>query len=426
MGPIKLYFDIRDIFRAPRLALSGKKIMIMLKGILIGYAAYWIFTTISFILCGYTLGDMWADYGLYPCLFTVGVTGGYIPWYACAVYDIGIFLLIVSISLSCTQVSRVTYKQLKGDEFFSSTDACSYVKKHWQAVIMAPVSIALIITFFLFFSGIFALFGKIPYVGEFLFSIPYLFYFLGALFTIYTGIVFLISLIYSPAIVGVGEEDTMGTVFQSYSITWSQPWRVILYHISLLPVLVIGVHVFKWFMTTSFSLINAVFGCDWFMGDKLNRIVSNAYENIYPEFINQICLSFNAICTTACNSCCSCLSFIPFNNGSDLSGTEVISSIILSCFLFIIVLAVVSYGLSILSVSETLMYIIFKKKSDDDNLLDHKDEDELEDEDETGFDTNDGSDNDDQTGTIDEKDSTVNASNDDNKKSDSTKEVPSE
>ena len=103
-----------------------------------------------------------------------------------------------------------------------------------------------------------------------------------------------------------------------------------------------------------------------------------------------------------------------------------ISSVILSCFLFIIVLAVVSYGLSILSVSETLMYIIFKKKSDDDNLLDHKDEDELEDEDETGFDTNDGSDNDDQTGTIDEKDSTVNASNDDNKKSDSTKEVPSE
>ena len=285
MGPVKLYFDIRDIFRAPRLALSGKKIMIMLRGTLIGYAAYWICTAISFTLCGYTLSDMWADYGLYPCLFTVVENA---PWYACAVFDIGGLLLIISILLSSTEVSRVTYKQLKGDEFFSSSDACNYVKKHWQAVIMAPVSIALIITFFLFFSGIFALFGKIPYVGEFLFSIPYLFYFLGALFTVYTGVVLLISLMYAPAIVGVEEEDTMGTVFQSYSITWSQPWRIILYHLSLLPVIAIGVHIFKWFMTTSFSLINAVFGCDWFMGDKLNRIVSSAYENVYPQFINPV------------------------------------------------------------------------------------------------------------------------------------------
>ena len=103
-----------------------------------------------------------------------------------------------------------------------------------------------------------------------------------------------------------------------------------------------------------------------------------------------------------------------------------ISSVILSCFLFIIVLAVASYGLSILSVSETLMYIIFKKRSDDENLLDHKDEDELEDEDDTNFDTNDGSDNDDQSDTVDEEDSAVNTSNDaDNTNSDSSEEVPS-
>ena len=407
MGPMKLYFDIRDVLRAPRLALSGKKIMIMLVGTLIGYGAYWVFTAISFILCGITLGDMWATYGLYPCL--VGVTDS-APWYACAVFDIGVLLLFFSISFACTAVSRVTYKQLKGDEFFSSSDSCKYVKKHWTAVIMAPISIALIITFFLFFSGIFALFGKIPYVGEFLFTLPYLFYFIGALFTIYTGVVFIVSLLYTPAIVGVAEEDTMGTVFQSYTISWSQPWRILLYHVSLLPVLVIGIHVFKWFMNASFSLINTVFGCEWFMGDKLNRIVSYAYENVYPQFINQFCVSFNTICATVCNSCCSCLSFVPFNNGGDLSGTEMVSAVILSCFLFIIVLAVASYGLSILSVSETLMYIIFKKKSDDTNLLERKDEDELEDGDDPDFGTTDDSDNDNQSDNTDERDASANVS----------------
>ncbi|MDP6685283.1 MAG: hypothetical protein QGH24_05015 [Candidatus Marinimicrobia bacterium] len=388
---MKLYFDIRDVLRAPRLALSGKKIMIMLTGTLIGYALYWLFTALSFILSGISLGQMWADYGIYPCL--VGVVDS-APWYACAVFDIGVLLLFFSISLACTAVSRVTYKQLKGDEFFSSSDSFKYVKKHWTAVIMAPVSIALIITFFLVFSGIFALFGKIPYVGEFLFSIPYLFYFLGALFTIYTGIVFIVSLHYTPAIVGASEEDTMGAVFQSYSITWSQPWRILLYHGALLPLLVIGVHIFKWFMTATFSLINYVFACDWFMGDKLTRIVSYSYENVYPSFIHKICASFNCVCTCINNFCCSCLSFAPFNDGGDLSSTEMVSAVILSCFLFLIVLSVVSYGLSILSVAETLMFVIFKKKSDDDNLLERKDEDELEDEEDNDFDTNDNSDDD--------------------------------
>ena len=42
MDPMKLYFDVRDIFRAPRLALSGKKIIILMQANLVGYAVYWV------------------------------------------------------------------------------------------------------------------------------------------------------------------------------------------------------------------------------------------------------------------------------------------------------------------------------------------------------------------------------------------------
>ena len=47
MGPMNLYFDFRDIFRAPRLALSGKKIWIFIVGNLAGYIVYWVFTYLS-------------------------------------------------------------------------------------------------------------------------------------------------------------------------------------------------------------------------------------------------------------------------------------------------------------------------------------------------------------------------------------------
>ena len=49
-------------------------------------------------------------------------------------------------------------------------------------------------------------------------------------------------------------------------------------------------------------------------------------------------------------------------------------------FLFLLMVSAVSYTMSVLSVGETLMFIIFKQRSDDDNLLERKDEDELEEE----------------------------------------------
>ena len=35
MDPMKLHFDVRDIFRAPRLALSGKKILVFVQALLL-------------------------------------------------------------------------------------------------------------------------------------------------------------------------------------------------------------------------------------------------------------------------------------------------------------------------------------------------------------------------------------------------------
>ena len=71
-----------------------------------------------------------------------------------------------------------------------------------------------------------------------------------------------------------------------------------------------------------------------------------------------------------------------------MTGTEAIAGVVLAVSYFLIGLSILSYGLSIFSVGETLMFIIFKKKSDDDDLLQRKDEDELEDDmdDEFSFD----------------------------------------
>ncbi|NOZ73824.1 MAG: hypothetical protein GXO90_00360 [FCB group bacterium] len=374
MGPMKLYFDFRDLFRAPRLGLSGKKIMVFTIANVIGWAIYWLLTYLAYSVSGYSFSAMWNQYGLYPCLF-----GHPAPWYGWAIYFIGLIIWFFVINLACTAVARITYKQLKGDEFFSSGDAFKYVKKHWYPVVFTLISLIAIVVFFVIGAIIFALFGKIPYVGEFLFSLPYLLYFFGSVFTVYSLVVLVTAFIYTPTIVAAYEEDTMGTVFQSYSITWGQPWRVIVYNLLLLPLAAIGVVVFRYFWIAGYNMINIVFGQSWLMGTKLAHIVGWATQVVTPGA--QPCIT---------DSCCgavpqfqnslSCLMKLPA--GTTLSGTELVSGVILAIFFFLLFASVISYAFSVFSVGETLMFVIFKKKSDDDNLLERKDEDELEEEDE--------------------------------------------
>ena len=375
MDPMKLYFDVRDIFRAPRLALSGKKVIIFMQANLVGYAVYWVLNYLGAAVHGMAFSDTWAAYGLYPCLLSLDSLSGI----ACVLYWMGAAFWFYAISLGATAVSRVTYKQLKGDEFYSGGDAWSYVKKHWHPVVFSSISLALILAFLFFLAAIFALLGKIPYVGEFLFVLPYFLYFFGSVFTIYTGIVFLVALVYTPAIVGTYEEDTMGTVWHNFSITWGQPWRIILYHAALVPVLVLGAYLFSHAWISGYGLINAVYSHEWFMGSKLLNVVGWATQAVHPGALCSLLGNICSICSACYAGCVSCGSLLT-SSGVALSGTEQVAAFILAVFLFLLIVSAVSYTMAVLSVGETLMFIIFKKRSDDDNLLERKDEEELEDE----------------------------------------------
>ena len=383
MGLTNLYYDFRDLFRAPRLALSGKKIWIFILGNLVGFISYWILSYASLLLSGMSMQSSINKYGLYPCLF-----GNEAPTIAWIIYYIGISVWAIFVLFASTAVSRVTIKQLKGNDFFSSGDAWKYANKHWHAIVFTPIAIGIIIFFFVLFAGIFALLGTIPYIGDIIFVLPYLIYFFGAIFTIYTLFVLGVSLIYTPSIVGVYEEDTMGSVFNSYSITIGHCWRIVLYHIMLFTLLVLGLEIFSWFWMNAIHFINYVFGCEWFMGSKLTNISSYASSLVYPVWFQEFVSCLRNDFTSLFGLSYSVPNLFPDTYtvpGTEFSDFEVISGIILAISYFVIGLSILSYGFSILSVGETLMFIIFKKKSDDDDLLLRKDEDELEDEDEDEY-----------------------------------------
>ena len=392
MQPMKLYFDLRDIFRAPRLALGGKKIWLLLQVNLVGYVAYFLFTHMAFLINGWSFSKVWGEYGLYPCLI-----GNDYTIIALVVWLVGVLAWVVASLLGYTAVARVTYKQLKGDEFYSSSDAWKFVSKHWHAPIFTNISIIVITLFFVAMAAVFALIGKIPYVGELFFGIPYLMWFFGSVFVIYTSIVLIVASLFTPAIVGAMEEDTMGAVFQNYSITWSQPWRTLLYLPLIYTLVYIAVVVFTFFLKLSYQLINVVFGHDLLMGSKLAKMVGWATDMVVTPV-------------------CDFVSASPFGIGffstylSNSSGTlgpmEYVGATFIALSLFLIAGTVLSYAMSVEVVAQTIAVVIFRMKTDEENLLERKDEEELEleSDDEWSFDSDSDLDENQEESTMDDSD----------------------
>lgn len=393
MSEYNLHYNYKDLFLAPRLALSPKKIWVFIFGNLCGYIAYWILSYLSLVFSGVQINDAITDYGLFPCLY--GNSGPLISW---LIYYSGICIWLFFVLISITAVSRITVKQLKGDNFFSANDALDYAMKKWKSVIFAPLSIIFIIFILFIIACIFAMIASLPLIGDLSLPLFYIFYFLGGIFTVYSFIVFMVSLFFSPVIIGAIEEDTIGTVFHSYQITFNQPWRIITYHALLIPQIIIFINIFSWFYSMSFSLINLIFG--YFMGGRFENILGYAVSIVDTSWISSDTSMLNIILEKDL--------FRPLTMASDLiefilsslikffslilmalpnfyfdsytgslTAIETISGILLSIPLILLTLSVISYGLSILSVGETLIFIIFKKIMDGDNILSLNNEEDI-------------------------------------------------
>ena len=385
MSKYNLHFNYKDIFLAPRLALSPKKIWVFIIGNLSGYVIYWILSYLSLTISGIEINEAITEYGLFPCLY-----GNSAPLVSWLIYYTGICIWLFFVLISCTAVSRITIKQLQGDNFYSADDALDYVMKKWRSIVFTPISVIFIIITFVIIACVFALIGNIPIVGKLLFPLLYIFYFFGSIFTVFSLFVLIISLLFGPAIIGSYEEDTIGTVFHSYQITFNQPWRIITYQSILVTLAIIFINIFSWFYSVSFNLINQIFG--YFMGIKLENImgyavsivdtswISNNFSELkismeqelfgtltmatdMIEFILSLLVKFSSLILLALPN------FSIESYSGSLSAIETISGLLLSIPLIFLTISVLSYGLAILSVGETIIFIIFKKIMDKENIL---------------------------------------------------------
>ncbi len=366
----KLHFNYKDVFTACRIGFSAKKMWIMFLGLLIGGILYTLFGYLAYLSAGFSFTEIWRDYRLCP-----GLPYGF-PVYSYILWAVGIFLFLIAVLTSGTAVSKVAYEQLRGEEFFEIKESYKYAFKNFRSYVFSPLLILLFIIVIIVSGLILGLLTKIPYVGELILALLSIPAFAASLFIVYLGIIFLFTLILAPAIVGITKNDIFDTLFEVFSITNEQPWRMVVYSCLLKVLSGIGMIVLGAFTILAtrlgISVLNLV------VRGKMEDILTNASYfiqlapvNFLPPFLkilHQGILNLFGIGYLATPG----FFFTPPNV------TIGIAAVVLAIVFYCLLLFVLSYGWAIWFSGQTLIYTVLVKKKDDRNLLEVKEEEEEE------------------------------------------------
>lgn len=363
-----LHFSYKDVFRAGRLGFSAKKIWLAFLGLLVAHIGYGILSYLAYIIGGIEIGEVWDIYRFLP-MYPTGL-----PWFAWLIWIIA-FLWYLFISLIAgVAISKVTYEQLKGDEFFEIKEAVKFALKSGKSAILAPVVLVLFMVALIIMGIVLALITWVPYFGQFFFAVMSILAFAVCLFIIYLMIVTVVSLIIGPSIVGETGNDTFDTLFESFSVVNDQPWRFIVYEFLLLLVVLTGVGLLGYFSAKAIFLGQGVIGLI-VPAEKLGNLLSNAayyvritlppafpesWHNLFAGYVESIGMPN--------------LLYPPNYLPPYEHWTGAITSFLLGVVYYFIVLFVKSLGAAIFWAGNTVIFTVLVKKKDDKNLLEIKEE----------------------------------------------------
>ena len=363
-----LHFNYKDVFRAGRLGFSAKKIWLAFLGLLIAFIGYGIMSYLAYIAGGIEIGEIWDVYRLAP-MYPSGL-----PWFSWIIWTIAfLWWLFVSLIFGVA-ISKVTYEQLKGDEFYEIKEALKFAIKSGKATILAPIVLVLFMIALIVMGIILALITWVPYFGQLFFAVMSILAFAVCLFILYLVIVTVVSLIIGPSIVGETGNDTFDTLFESFSVVNDQPWRFVVYEFLLMFVVLIGVGLLGFFSAKAIFLGQDVIGLI-VPAEKLDNLLINAayyvkitippicpesWHNLITGYIESIGMP-NLLYPSG---------YIPAYE----TWSGAITSFILGVVYYFIIIFIKSLGVAIFWAGNTVIFTVLVKKKDDKNLLEIKEE----------------------------------------------------
>jgi len=355
----QLHNNYKDIFRALRLGFSAKKIAMMIWGYIIAMVGYCILSYIAYLSAGWTFFEIWDAYRLFPVPESFPWFG-WIIWFTGAIYALSVILT------TGTAISKVTFEQLKGDDFFQMTKAFKYAMKQIRSIILSPAMVILFILSIIIAGLILSLLGAIPYFGEIFTGLLIIPAFAASLFIVYLLVILLFVLIFAPAIVATTGTDTFDTLFEVFSMVNDQPARLIWYTVIVGFLSKVGMIILSAFFRIATNLGTNILSL--FMGSKIIDVIYNAASTFKITIPYWCPLLWTRWAETYLNTLVGSTIFAP-PSYIHINIAMLIATILVAIAYYLLILFVISFGTTIWFNGATLIYLIIIKKKDDRNLL---------------------------------------------------------
>ena len=353
-------FKITDIFRVRRYGFSSRRIGVHLIGILLAYLIYEILVYLSLVIVGRTeVTQFWNSYGILPIPPFVSVELNPLTTYA---MWLGIVIFASIFYLVSTMASKITIEQLRGDKFYSVSNALKFIRAKWLTVFGSFIGLLSFLLLLLLIPVIVGLLGKIPYIGKTLLTLSSILtpiaFFIGLLI-VFVITVFITSLFFVPAVVATTSTDAFETLYQLFAMVWNQPWRLIGYGGLLLLFKLLFVPMWAVFCITGFVIVLLL------------------THSIHPEYIEESLGLANSWLGGALHKISGLFSL----DGTTILGinttfqqpsatfSTTICAIFLTLTILCIVAGVVAFLFSLASVGTTLIYTILRQRIDGQNLV---------------------------------------------------------
>jgi hypothetical protein len=366
--PAKLHFSFKDVPRAARFGFSAKKIWVQFLGLLIGTIVYDIFAYLGLLLSGMSLTEIWREYHFLPVPIGESLT-----FLGLVLVLVGALFFGVIIIFSGVAISKITFEQLKGDEFYEVGKALKFSLKEGRAAITSILTLV-IVAIFIFVGGIIlGLIGKIPWFGELfllLMSVPAFF---ACLFLVYLFFSFIFAYFLAASIVATTKADTFDSLFEIFSTLNEQNWRFVTYETLLYATKFVAFSIFAWTVGKALLVAHKVLTLPWLMGTKyagieqaaLSYLPGGSLQALYAVEPYLRFLGVDVILRGGLSA-------------PSLSVPQSILGFIFGIFLYFIIYLVLSYWGAMHWAGNTLIFVVLAKKKDDIDLLQVKEEEPLE------------------------------------------------
>ena len=354
------------MFRSLKLAFSLQRIWIQFVGLSVSYSVYLVLTYLAFIISGEGIQTVWDRYGLLPLL-----PGTYMPVISIIIYVLAVFFLIYGAMITSTGVARAVYMNLKGNTFYTWKEALGFAWKKKWSIFGTPLALTIFIIVIGAGGFITGLIGRIPFFGEWFISLFTIFWFLASLVLVFIGISLAVSLLLTPAILATTDDDAFEGVFQSFSIAFTQPWRLLIYQVLNAAVGLFGFVTFTLLFKYTWKVFNLII--NWGMGEKFVTVASAASYYV-QSWTYPFVLCYQAVLGDYGQWIFYSHDFI----SKALPLRITIAALLMAFGLIILGLYLISFPLALFNTGQTLCFLVIKKIKDDENLLERKDREEEE------------------------------------------------